>query len=108
MTEMKLEVFRQWDGKMTLFGIATFPEMNANVIQTVKNFQEQEGTYVRANWELTVALIDAGAFGKTWAEFREEVFQAVEDGEYGDLEEIGTSDVNHMIVGRVTGMKVIA
>jgi hypothetical protein len=108
MSEFKLEIFRKWEGRLVKFGDVIFPAFDESAKLTVQTIASDEDNWIRPNFKLTVQMIDAGLYGKTWAEFREEILRAVKDGEYGELEEIGSSDMNHMIVGRAAGMKVIA
>lgn len=63
---------------------------------------QSDGFTTRTNFEATVALLQAGEFGISWREARDE---AIEDyfAEYGDELEghgFGSSDGNHVTVGR--------
>lgn len=62
---------------------------------------QNAGIRFRPNFEAVVALIDNGAYGLSWEQLRERVYNLLDEGYYGELEEVGSSDMNHMIVGQV-------
>lgn len=65
------------------------------------------GVWVRLGFYATRELIYAGAVERTWDELRAEALAELEERYAGSGEGIGSSDVNHTVVGNVTQWQVI-